>query len=201
MSIEAGSRAGLIAPDKKTFDYLNNRKYTPKNYDELVDDWKNNLMSDTNSKFDKSFTIDVDKIEPQVSWGTNPAMVSDVTGKIPTPEEFGQNNEIQIESAKKALLYMDLKPDTAIVDIPIDRVFIGSCTNARLEDLKDAAEIVKGKTVNSDVSAMVVPGSQMVKLEAETLGLDKIFKDANFEWRESGCSICLLYTSPSPRDS
>ncbi len=191
MSIEAGSRAGLIAPDEKTFDYLNNRKFTPKNYDELVDDWKNNLMSDANSKFDKSFTIDVEKIEPQVSWGTNPAMVSDVTSKVPTPEEFGHNNEIQIESAKKALSYMDLKPDTAIVDIPIDRVFIGSCTNARLEDLKDAAEIVKGKTVNSAVSAMVVPGSQMVKLQAEELGLDKIFKDANFEWRESGCSMCL----------
>ena len=168
MSIEAGSRAGLIAPDEKTFDYINNREYTPKNYDDLVEDWKNNLMSDSNSKFDKRFTIDVEKIEPQVSWGTNPAMLSDVTEKIPTPEEFGQNNEIQI-----------------------DRVFIGSCTNARLEDLIDAATIVKGKVINSNVSAMVVPGSQMVKHEAEKLGLDKIFKDANFEWRESGCSMCL----------
>ena len=115
MSIEAGSRAGLIAPDSKTFDYIDNREYTPKNYDELVDSWKDNLMSDSNAKFDKSFIIDVEKIEPQVSWGTNPAMVSDVTGTIPSPEEFGQNNEIQIESAKKALSYMDLKPDTATV--------------------------------------------------------------------------------------
>ena len=118
-------------------------------------------------------------------------MVSDVTGTIPNPEDYGKNNEIQIESAKKALSYMDLEPETPITEIPIDRVFIGSCTNARLEDLKDAAEIVKGKTVNSDVNAMVVPGSQMVKHEAEKLGLDKIFKDANFEWRESGCSMCL----------
>ena len=191
MSIEAGSRAGLIAPDTKTFDYVNNREYTPKNYEDLVDSWKETLMSDPNSKFDKSFTIDVEKIEPQVSWGTNPAMVSDVTGTIPTPEDYGKNNEIQIESAKKALAYMNLEPETPIVEIPIDRVFIGSCTNARLEDLKDAAQIVKGKKVNSDINAMVVPGSQMVKHEAEKLGLDKIFKDANFEWRESGCSMCL----------
>ena len=113
-------------------------------------------------------------------------MVTDVTGTIPNPEEFGKNNEIQIESAKKALSYMDLEPETPITEISIDRVFIGSCTNARLEDLKDAAQIVKGKIVNSDVHAMVVPGSQMVKHEAEKLGLDKIFKDANFEWRESG---------------
>ena len=118
-------------------------------------------------------------------------MVSDVTGTIPTPEEFGQSNEVQIESAKKALTYMDLEPETPIVEISIDRVFIGSCTNARLEDLKDASEIVKGKTVNPNVNAMIVPGSQMVKYEAEKLGLDKIFKDANFEWRESGCSMCL----------
>ena len=191
MSIEAGSRAGLIAPDEKTFDYINNRQYTPENFDELVHNWKENLTTDNNSKFDKTFTIDVSKIEPQVSWGTNPSMVTDVTGIVPTPEEFGQENSIQIESAKKALSYMDLIPQTPITEIPIDRVFIGSCTNARLEDLKDAAEIVKGKTVNSAVSAMVVPGSQMVKLQAEELGLDRIFKDANFEWRESGCSMCL----------
>tara|TARA_Y100000590_G_scaffold104157_1_gene118533 strand:- start:2545 stop:3954 length:1410 start_codon:yes stop_codon:yes gene_type:complete len=191
MSIEAGSRAGLIAPDEKTFDYINNRQYTPENFDELVHNWKENLTTDNNSKFDKTFTIDVSKIEPQVSWGTNPSMVTDVTGIVPTPEEFGQENSIQIESAKKALSYMDLIPQTPITEIPIDRVFIGSCTNARLGDLKDAAEIVKGKKVNPSVNAMIVPGSQMVKLEAEKLGLDKIFKDANFEWRESGCSMCL----------
>ena len=191
MSIEAGSRAGLIAPDEKTFDYINNRQYTPENFDELIHNWQENLTTDSNSKFDKSFTIDVSKIEPQVSWGTNPSMVTDVTGIVPTPEEFGKENSIQIESAKKALSYMDLIPETPITEIPIDRVFIGSCTNARLGDLKDAAEIVKGKKVNPSVNAMIVPGSQMVKLEAEKLGLDKIFKDANFEWRESGCSMCL----------
>ena len=191
MSIEAGSRAGLIAPDEKTFDYINNRQYTPENFDELIHNWQENLTTDNNSKFDKSFTIDVSKIEPQVSWGTNPSMVTDVTGIVPTPEEFGKENSIQIESAKKALSYMDLIPETPITEIPIDRVFIGSCTNARLGDLKDAAEIVKGKKVNPSVNAMIVPGSQMVKLEAEKLGLDKIFKDANFEWRESGCSMCL----------
>ena len=191
MSIEAGSRAGLIAPDEKTFDYINNRQYTPENFDDLVQNWQENLTTDNNSKFDKSFTIDVSKIEPQVSWGTNPSMVTDVTGTIPTPEEFGQENSIQVQSAKKALSYMDLKPETPITEISIDRVFIGSCTNARLGDLKDAAEIVKGKKVNPSVNAMIVPGSQLVKLEAEKLGLDKIFKDANFEWRESGCSMCL----------
>ena len=191
MSIEAGSRAGLIAPDEKTFDYLKNREFTPKNYDELVDDWNENLHTDSNTQFDKSFTINVDQIAPQVSWGTNPSMVCDVTQTIPFPEEFGNGVSNQIKSAEKALAYMDLKPGTPITEIQLDRVFIGSCTNSRIEDLIDAAEIVKGKKVSPNVRAMVVPGSQMVKHEAEKLGIDKIFIDANFEWRESGCSMCL----------
>ena len=191
MSIEAGARAGLIAPDEKTFDYLRGKKFTPKNYEKLVDEWRENLKTDSNAKFEKSFTINVQDIAPQVSWGTNPAMVSDVTEEIPSPEEFAKGDSNQQKGATKALEYMDLKPGTPITDIFVDRVFIGSCTNARLEDLVDASKVVKGKKVSSKVHAMVVPGSQMVKKQAEDLGIDKIFKDANFEWRESGCSMCL----------
>ena len=191
MSIEAGGRAGLIAPDQKTFDYLRGRKYTPKNYEDLVELWKDDLKSDPNAKFEKSFRLNVDDIAPQVSWGTNPAMTSDVTETVPSPEEFAKGDEIQQKNVEKALQYMDLKPGTDITDINIDRVFIGSCTNARLEDLIEASKVVKGKKVSKKVRAMVVPGSQMVKKEAEKMGLDKIFKEANFEWRESGCSMCL----------
>ena len=191
MSIEAGSRAGLIAPDEKTFDYLNKREFTPNNYDQLVSEWKENLQTDPNTKFDKSFTINVDQIAPQVSWGTNPAMVCDVTDNVPSPEEFGKGDLVKASSAEKALMYMDLESGTPITEIKLDRVFIGSCTNSRIEDLIDAAKVVKGKQVSPDLHAMIVPGSQMVKHEAEKMGLDKIFKDANFEWRESGCSMCL----------
>ncbi|MEX0639803.1 MAG: 3-isopropylmalate dehydratase large subunit [Nitrosopumilaceae archaeon] len=190
MSIEAGARAGLIAPDEKTFEYLRGKKYTPKNYEKLVDEWCENLKTDSNVKFDKSFTLDAKNLAPQVSWGTNPAMVSDVTEKIPFPEEFTKDLSQQ-KGVEKALQYMDLKPGILITDICIDRVFIGSCTNARLEDLIAASKVVKGKKVSSKVRAMVVPGSQMVKKQAEDLGIDKIFIDANFEWRESGCSMCL----------
>lgn len=190
MSIEAGARAGLIAPDEKTFEYLRGKKYTPKNYEELVSKWRENLKTDSNAKFDKSFTLDAKNLAPQVSWGTNPAMVSDVTEKIPFPEEFSKDLSQQ-KGVEKALQYMDLKPGIPITDIYIDRVFIGSCTNARLEDLIAASKVVKGKKVSSKVRAMVVPGSQMVKKQAEDLGIDKIFIDANFEWRESGCSMCL----------
>jgi 3-isopropylmalate/(R)-2-methylmalate dehydratase large subunit len=190
MSIEAGARAGLIAPDEKTFEYLRGKKYTPKNYEELVSQWHENLKTDSNAKFDKSFTLDAKNLAPQVSWGTNPAMVSDVTEKIPFPEEFSKDLSQQ-KGVEKALQYMDLKPGIPITDIYIDRVFIGSCTNARLEDLIAASKVVKGKKVSSKVRAMVVPGSQMVKKQAEDLGIDKIFIDANFEWRESGCSMCL----------
>ena len=191
MSIEAGARAGLIAPDEKTFDYLRGRKYTPENYEDLVKEWKETLRTDSNAKFDQSFTLNINAIAPQVSWGTTPAMVSDVTENIPHPDEFAKGDTSQQKSAENALEYMGLKPGTHITDIQIDRVFIGSCTNARLEDLIDASRAVKGRKVSPNVRAMVVPGSQMVKKQAEDLGIDKIFKDANFEWRESGCSMCL----------
>ena len=191
MSIEAGARAGLIAPDEKTFDYLRDRKYTPKNFDDLLDYWRENLKTDSNAKFEKSFTLKIDDIAPQVSWGTNPGMTSDVTDNIPFPEEYSKNDFTKQKGAENALKYMNLKPGTPITEIKIDRVFIGSCTNARLEDLIEACKVIKGKKVSDQVHAMVVPGSQMVKKQAEEMGLDKIFKDANFEWRESGCSMCL----------
>ena len=191
MSIEAGARAGLIAPDEKTYQYLNGRKYVPENYDEYVNNWRENLKTDSGAKFDKSFTFNAENIVPQVSWGTNPAMTSDVTGSIPFPDEYGKGNPEEEKGVTKALQYMDLKPGTLITNIVIDRVFIGSCTNARLEDLIEASKVVKEKKVSSRVRAMVVPGSQLVKKNAEMMGLDKIFKDAGFEWRESGCSMCL----------
>ena len=191
MSIEGGARAGLIAPDEKTFQYLKGRRYIPKNYDNLVDYWRENLKSDAGAHFDKIFTLHADTLSPQVSWGTNPAMTTDVTGIVPFPEEYAKGNPDEEKAVIKALQYMDLKPGTPIIDISIDRVFIGSCTNSRLEDLIEASKVVKGKKVSQKVRAMVVPGSQLVKKQAEELGLDKIFKEANFEWRESGCSMCL----------
>jgi len=135
--------------------------------------------------------LHIDDIAPQVSWGTNPGMTTNVTDSVPFPEDYAKGDEGQQKGAEQALRYMDLKPGTPITDITIDRVFIGSCTNARLEDLIEASRVVKGKKVSEKVKAMVVPGSQMVKKQAEEIGLDKIFKDANFEWRESGCSMCL----------
>lgn len=191
MSIEAGARAGLIAPDEKTFDYLRDRQYTPKNYDSLVDYWKENLKTDSDAKFDKQFTLQIDDIAPQVSWGTNPGMTCDVTDSVPSPDDFAKGDINQKKGVEKALDYMDLKSGTPITDIKIDRVFIGSCTNARLEDLIEASKVVKGQKTSPNVRAMVVPGSQMVKQQAEEMGLDKIFIDANFEWREAGCSMCL----------
>ncbi|MDC1057200.1 3-isopropylmalate dehydratase large subunit [Nitrosopumilus sp.] len=191
MSIEGGARAGLIAPDEKTFDYLRNREYTPKNYESLVNSWRDDLKTDSDATFDKQFILDINDIAPQVSWGTNPGMTCDVDEPIPSPDEFSNGDPNQKKGAEKALEYMDLKPGTMIEDIKIDRVFIGSCTNARLEDLIEASKIIQGQKVDSNVSAMVVPGSQMVKKQAEEMGLDKIFTDANFEWREAGCSMCL----------
>ncbi len=191
MSIEAGAQAGIIAPDEKTFNYLNDRKYTPKNYDHLVSHWKKHLHSDLNAKFDKIFIMCVDNIAPQVSWGTSLNMVSDITEKIPTPEEFADGDIYKQKNAEDALAYMDLKPETPMNEISIDRVFIGSCTNSRLEDLIDASKVIYGKKISNKVKAIVVPGSQKIKKQAEELGLDKIFKNANFEWRESGCSMCI----------
>jgi 3-isopropylmalate/(R)-2-methylmalate dehydratase large subunit len=191
MSIEAGARAGLISPDDKTFDYLRNRQYTPKNYESLVQNWKENLKTDPDAEFDKTFTLHIDGIAPQVSWGTNPGMTCDISEVVPTPEDYSKGDHNQKKAAEKALEYMDLKPGTPITEIKIDRVFIGSCTNARLEDLIEASKAIKGRKVAKNVRAMVVPGSQMVKKQAEEMGIDKIFTDANFEWREAGCSMCL----------
>ena len=193
MSIEGGARAGLIAPDETTFNYLRGRRYSPKEseLDKLIEFWKNNLKSDSNVKFDRVETINVDKLSPQVTWGTNPSMVVDVTDSIPSPEEFAEGDENKRKLAIRALEYMNLEPGTPITGVHVDRVFIGSCTNSRLEDLIEASLVVKGRKVSTEVRAMIVPGSQKVKLEAEKLGLDRIFKDSGFEWRESGCSMCL----------
>jgi 3-isopropylmalate/(R)-2-methylmalate dehydratase large subunit len=192
MSIEAGARAGLVAPDEITFEYLRGRVYSPKNelFDQQIDNWKN-LRSDNGAQYDKTFSIDIDNLAPQVTWGTNPAMTIDVDSAIPSPDEYSKGNDDEKKSAIKALEYMNLKPGLPIIGISVDRVFIGSCTNARLEDLIEASNAVKGKKVSSNVKAMVVPGSQQVKIAAEKLGLDKIFMNAGFEWREPGCSMCL----------
>jgi 3-isopropylmalate/(R)-2-methylmalate dehydratase large subunit len=192
MSIEAGARAGLVAPDDITFEYLRGRVFSPKNelFDQQIDNWKN-LRSDNGAHYDKTFSIDIDNLAPQVTWGTNPAMTIDVDSAIPYPDEYSKGNDDEKKSAIKALAYMNLKPGLPITDISVDRVFIGSCTNARLEDLIEASDAVKGKKVSSNVKAMVVPGSQQVKIAAEKLGLDKIFINAGFEWREPGCSMCL----------
>jgi 3-isopropylmalate/(R)-2-methylmalate dehydratase large subunit len=193
MSIEAGARAGLIIPDEKTFNYIKGRRYAPsgKQFENMVDFWRENLKDYANAQFDKVITFNVNDLAPQVSWGTNPSMVVDVTDTVPYPDDFANGNENERKAAIRALEYMALEPGTPITDIPIDRVFIGSCTNSRLEDLMEAAIVVKGKEVSHKVKAMVVPGSQQVKKQAEMLGLDKVFKAAGFEWRESGCSMCL----------
>jgi 3-isopropylmalate/(R)-2-methylmalate dehydratase large subunit len=193
MSIEAGARAGLIAPDEITFEYIRDREYSPEGekFEKMVTYWKENLKTDNNAIFDKKVEVDISNLSPQVSWGTNPSMVVDVTGVIPYADEYAMGNEDEKKAATRALEYMNLKSGTPITDIYIDRVFIGSCTNSRLEDLIEASVIVKGRKVSPKVHAMVVPGSQSVKLEAEKLGLDKIFIESGFEWRESGCSMCL----------
>ncbi|MEE8586335.1 MAG: 3-isopropylmalate dehydratase large subunit [Acidobacteriota bacterium] len=190
MSIEAGARAGMIAPDETTFDYLRGRRFAPQggDFEKAVEGWKS-LASDRGALFDKSLAADVSDLAPQVSWGTSPGMVTDVTGQVPDPELFEDENDRK--ATRRALEYMDLKPGTLIQDIRLDRVFIGSCTNSRLEDLRAAAGIVQGKRVASSVEAMVVPGSQQVKKQAEAEGLDRIFREAGFDWRESGCSMCL----------
>jgi len=183
MSIEAGARAGMIAPDETTFAYLKGRRFAPAGeaWDKAVSYWRT-LRSEEDAAFDRVVEIDAAQLEPFVTWGTSPGMVVPVTSYVPDPVDT---------AAERALEYMALKPRTNIQEISIDRAFIGSCTNARLEDLRAAARVVKGYRISSSVSAMVVPGSQAVKMAAEREGLDRIFHDAGFEWREAGCSMCL----------
>jgi len=190
MSIEAGARAGMIAPDATTFKYLEGRRYAPKgkDFERAVAEWEK-LPTDPGARFDTRVEIDAAKLQPMVSWGTNPGQVVPVTGVVPDPSSFDDPNERK--AAERALEYMGLEPGTPIQEIRIDRVFIGSCTNARLDDLRAAAAVVKGRRVAPHVRAMVVPGSQWVKKQAEKEGLDQIFNAAGFEWREAGCSMCL----------
>ncbi len=190
MTIEAGARAGLIAPDKKTFEYLKGRTMSPEgeNWNKAIKFWKT-LYSDKDCKFDKEINIKAEDIEPLVTWGTSPQDVSPVTGLVPDPDK--EKNEDRKMAMKRSLDYMGLKANTKISEIKIDKIFIGSCTNGRIEDLRVAAELLKGKKIAKNISAMVVPGSGLVKQQAEKEGLDKIFKEAGFEWREPGCSMCL----------
>ena len=191
MSIEAGARAGLIAPDDTTYQYLSHgdRPFAPKgkDWDAALGVWKT-LKTDDPSAFDRTVTIDASSLVPQVTWGTNPAMTVDVTGRIPDPEHVPFASR---EDAKRALEYMGLTPGTPITDIPVDIVFIGSCTNGRIEDLRSAAKVMKGRKVAASVRALVVPGSEVVKKQAQAEGLDRIFLEAGAEWREAGCSMCL----------
>ena len=190
MSIEGGARAGMIAPDEVTFNYLKEKNYAPKgsDWDDAITEC-GNLYSDKDAEFNKVITINADELEPSISWGTNPSQVIFVNDTIPYPDDF--NEESEKEAASRALEYMDLKPGEKINEIQLDRVFIGSCTNGRIEDLREAAEVVNGKKVSSTIGAMIVPGSTLVKKQAEEEGLDKIFIEAGFDWREAGCSMCL----------
>jgi 3-isopropylmalate/(R)-2-methylmalate dehydratase large subunit len=191
MAIEAGARTGMVAVDDKTIEYLRGRPFAPKGklWDQAVAYWRT-LQSDAGAKFDSVVAIDAAGIQPQVSWGTSPEMVTTVDGKVPDPQK--EKDPVKREWMERALKYMALKPNTPIKDISIDKVFIGACTNSRIEDLRAAADVVKGKKVASTVKlAMVVPGSGLVKLQAEKEGLDKIFTAAGFEWRQPGCSMCL----------
>jgi 3-isopropylmalate/(R)-2-methylmalate dehydratase large subunit len=191
MSIEGGARAGMVAPDDTTFAYMEGRPFVPhgKDFTAAVDYWTT-LPTDAGATYDKTVTLNAAEIAPQVTWGTNPGMVTDVNGRVPDPNSFADS--VDRQAATRALEYMALKPGTHITDIPLDRIFIGSCTNARLEDLRLAARVVAGKHVSKSLKeALVVPGSMQVKAQAEKEGLDKIFLDAGFEWRDAGCSMCL----------
>ncbi|HEU4753702.1 MAG TPA: 3-isopropylmalate dehydratase large subunit [Armatimonadota bacterium] len=191
MSIEGGARAGLIAPDEKTFAYVaeGNRPFAPKGreLEAAIERWKE-LVTDPDAAFDTSYTLNAAELVPQVSWGTSPAMTTDVTGRVPQPDEVPFVNPADVE---RSLSYMGLKPGQAIQEIPVDVVFIGSCTNSRIEDLRAAARILQGKRVAAGVQALVVPGSERVRAQAEAEGLDRIFTEAGAEWRFAGCSMCL----------
>ena len=190
MSIEAGARAGLISPDEKTIQYLKDKPMSPKktDWDKAVEYWSK-LKSDTEARFDREVEIKGDDISPMVTWGTSPQDVVSITGAVPDPDK--EQDRDRKASINRSLKYMGLKPNTKVTDIKIDRIFIGSCTNGRIGDLRDAAKIVKGKKVAQHVNAMVVPGSGLVKQQAEEEGIDKVFKESGFDWREPGCSMCL----------
>ena len=190
MSIEGGARAGMISPDETTFAWLRDRELgpSPEEHDALVEEWRG-LATEPGAKFDKTVVVDVGSLEPQVTWGTNPGQVVGVSDTVPDPSAFEE--AAARESARRALAYMDLEPGTPMESIEVDRVFIGSCTNGRLRDLREAAHFLEGRRVHPGVSAMVVPGSSTVKRQAEAEGLDRVFKDAGFDWREAGCSMCL----------
>ncbi|WP_332853810.1 3-isopropylmalate dehydratase large subunit [Duganella sp. S19_KUP01_CR8] len=191
MAIEAGARAGIIGVDDVTINYVKGRPFSPAgpHWDRAVDYWRT-LHSDAGARFDLVVTLNAAEIKPQVTWGTSPEMVTSIDGRVPDPDL--EKDSVKRDAMEKALVYMNLKPNTAIEDIRIDKVFIGSCTNSRIEDLRAAAEVVRGKHRASNVKlAMVVPGSGLVKDQAEKEGLDRIFKDAGFEWRDPGCSMCL----------
>ena len=190
MSIEGGGRAGMVAPDDTTFEYVRGRPQAPQgeDFEAAVEQWRR-LSTDEGAVYDKVVEIDGTTLEPHVSWGTNPGMVAPVSGRVPDPNSFDDDGEQR--SAERALEYMDLEPDTPIQNITLDRVFIGSCTNSRIEDLRIAAEVARGRKVSDSVYAMVVPGSAAIKQQAEDEGLDAIFTDAGFDWRVAGCSMCL----------
>jgi 3-isopropylmalate/(R)-2-methylmalate dehydratase large subunit len=190
MSIEAGARAGMIAPDDTTYKYVEGRPHAPKGkaFEKALERWKA-LASDPGAQYDKLVELNAPELSPFVTWGTNPGMVAPVTASVPDPDSFA--TELERGAVQRALTYMDLKAGTPIQDIKLDRVFIGSCTNSRIEDLRAAASVVKGRKAASSVYAMVVPGSASVKVQAEREGLDVIFKEAGFDWRDAGCSMCL----------
>ena len=190
MSIEAGARAGMVAPDDTTFEYVRGRPQAPQgdDFEAAVEEWRK-LASDEGAAYDTVVQLDGASLEPHVTWGTNPGMVAPVTGRVPDPHSFQDAGERQ--SAERALEYMGLEADTPIREIDLDRVFIGSCTNSRIDDLRAAAEVAKGRKVSDGVYAMVVPGSAAIKKQAEEEGLDAVFKDAGFDWRVAGCSMCL----------
>ncbi len=188
MSIEAGARAGLIAPDDVTYRYLEGRPFAPTDFAAAVARWKQ-LPSDPGARYDRVELFQASEIQPQVTWGTNPGQVVDIGGKVPQPADLGDATEQK--AAQQALEYMDLSPGTPLAALRVDRVFIGSCTNGRIEDLRAAAAVVRGHRVAANVAAMVVPGSGQVKRQAEAEGLDRIFTAAGLEWREAGCSMCL----------
>ena len=188
MTIEGGGRAGMIAPDQTTFEWVQGRPAAPQDFDAAVERWRQ-LPTDPGASFDTEVEIDASQISPMVTWGTNPGMVVEVNDRVPDPAAM--DSPADREAAERALAYMNLKPGTPMTEIAPERVFIGSCTNSRIEDLREAAEMVDGRRVASSVRAMVVPGSQQVKAAAEAEGLHEVFRGAGFEWREAGCSMCL----------